>query len=103
MPVIGITTGVSGWYVAKHNGFAATHSALFPWVVAAGVVTLLLTVLGRGVLLPTNVRTLRELRNPQPDHELMRRWTFRTRRLAWVQGVLQLTVLVVMVYLAIAP
>jgi hypothetical protein len=103
MPVLGITTGTAGWLVAKHNGFATTHSVVFPWIVAAGIVAIILTFVGLGVMLPTNVKMLGELKKPTPDPALLKRWTFRTRRLAIVQGVFQVIIMVVMAYLAIAP
>lgn len=102
MPILGITTGTAGWFVAQHNGFAAAHSAVFPWVVAAGIVTVILTVVGLGVILPTNLRMLGELRRQSPNPELLKRWTFRTRRLAAVQGLFQVVIMVVMAYLTIA-
>jgi uncharacterized membrane protein len=103
MPVLAITTGTAGWYVAHHDGFATIHSAIFPWIVVAGAVTVILTVVGLGLLLPTNLRMLNELRKPNPDSELLRRWTFRTRWLALVQGLFQIVIMLVMAYLAIAP
>lgn len=103
MPVLAITTGTAGWYVAQHDGFASAHSAIFPWVIAAGIVVILLTVIGLGILLPTNLRVLNEVRKPEPNADLLKRWTFRTRRLAAVQGLLQVIIMIVMAHLAIAP
>ncbi len=103
MPVLAITTGTAGWYVAHHNGFTSVHSPIFPWVVTAGVVVIILSVVGLGILLPTNLKVLNEVRKPNPDPELMKRWTFRTRRLAAIQGLFQVIIMIVMAYLAIAP
>lgn len=103
MPVLAITTGTAGWYVAQYDGFAKVHSAIFPWIVAAGIVVIILTVVGLGIILPTNLRMLNELRKPNPDPERLRRWTFRTKRLAAVQGVCQVIIMLIMAYLTIAP
>ncbi len=103
MPVLGITTGTAGWYVAQHDGFAAAHSAAFPWIVAAGIVTVILTVVGLGILLPTNLRVLNAVRHPNPDPELLKRWTFWTRRLAAIQGLFQVIIMIIMAYLLIVP
>lgn len=103
MPILAITTGTAGWYVAQHDGFATSHSAMFPWIVAAGIVVIILTVVGLGVLLPTNLKVLGEIRKREPNPDLLKRWTFRTRRLAIVQGLFQVIIMVVMAYLAIAP
>ncbi|MCL5063863.1 MAG: hypothetical protein M1600_02090 [Firmicutes bacterium] len=103
MPVLGITTGTAGWFLAHRDGFATIHSALFPWVVAAGGVAIVLTVIGLGVMLPTNLKMLSEMAKPNPNHDLLRRWTFRTRRLAAVQGIFQVFIMLIMAYLTLAP
>lgn len=103
MPILAITTGTAGWYVARHDGFATIHSTVFPWVVAAGVVVIILTVVGLGILLPTNLKVLNEVRKSEPNPELLKRWTFRTRRLAAIQGLFQVIIMIVMAHLAIAP
>lgn len=103
MPVLAITTGTAGWFVAQHDGFATAHSVMFPWVMAAGAVVVILSVVGLGVLLPTNLKVLQEVRKATPDAELLKRWTFRIRRLAAVQGLFQVIIMIIMAYLAIAP
>lgn len=103
MPILGITTGTAGWFVAQHDGFATTHSAIFPYIVVAGVVAVILTVVGLGIMLPTNLKMLSELRKPEPNPQLLMRWTLRTRRLAAVQGAFQVIIMLVMAYLTIAP
>lgn len=103
MPILGLTTGTAGWFLAHWDGYATIHSALFPWVVAAGCVALVLTVVGLGVMLPTNLRMLREMSGPAPDHETIRRLTFRLRRLAGVQGLFQVGIMIIMAYLTLAP
>lgn len=102
MPILGITTGTAGWLVAQHDGFMTVHSVVFPWIVVAGAVAIILTFVGLGIMLPTNIRMLNELRKPAPNPELLKRWTFRTRRLAVVQGLFQVVIMVVMAYLLIA-
>ncbi|NMP21366.1 DUF4149 domain-containing protein [Sulfobacillus harzensis] len=103
MPVLAITTGTAGWYVAQYDGFIESATPIFPWVVAAGVVVVILTVVGLGILLPTNLKVLNEVRKPNPDPELLKQWTFRTRRLATIQGLFQVIIMIIMAYLAIAP
>lgn len=103
MPVLGLTTGTAGWFLAHWDGYARTQSALFPWVVAAGCVALVLTVIGLGVMLPTNLKMLREMASSTPDHEALRRWTFRLRRLAAIQGLFQVGIMIIMAYLTLAP
>lgn len=101
MPILALTTGTTGWYVANYDGFAVAHSAIFPWIVAAGIVVLILSFVGIGMMLPTNIRLLKEIRGPHPSPEILQRLTFRNRRLAAVQGLFQVTIVVIMVHLAI--
>ncbi|WP_053959393.1 hypothetical protein [Sulfobacillus thermosulfidooxidans] len=103
MPVLGLTTGTAGWYVAQYNGFATTHSAMFPWIIAAGLVTITLTIVGLGIMLPTSLSMLKEMEKTSPDPTRLTRLIFRNRRLAAVQGLLQVTIIIIMVYLTIAP
>ncbi|MCL4495671.1 MAG: hypothetical protein M1294_12755 [Firmicutes bacterium] len=103
MPILAITTGTAGWYVAKYDGFAVSHSIVFPWIVAAGIVVLILTIVGIGIMLPTNFRMLKEMRGATPDPETLKRLTFRNRRLAAVQGIFQVTIIIIMVHLAVLP
>lgn len=103
MPILGLTTGTAGWYVAQWNGFTQAHSALFPWVVAAGIIALVLTVAGLGVMLPNSLRMLREIGEPEPNPDRILRLTMTNRRVAMVQGVFQLGIMVVMAYLTVAP
>ena len=102
MPILAITTGTAGWYVAQYDGFASAHSAVFPWIVAAGVAVLILTVVGLGIMLPTNLSMLQEMRQANPNAEVLKRLTFRNRRLAAIQGVFQVITIVIMVYLTLA-
>ncbi len=103
MPILGLTTGTAGWLVAQRDGFFAVHSAMFPWIVVAGAVAVILTFVGLGILLPTNLKMLNQLRKPTPDPTLLKRWTFLTRRLALVQGLFQVVVMIVMAHLSLTP
>jgi len=72
---------------------ASTPIALTVGIVAA------LSVLGFGVLMPGEVRIYREMTSDDPDDELIGRIGLRNAKLAGVQGVLQLSVVVLMVSL----
>jgi hypothetical protein len=67
------------------------------WILAAlGIVTLL-SVLGFGVLLPGEVRIFREIVSENPDEELIGDIGMRNAKLAGIQGLLQLSIVFVMV------
>jgi len=67
------------------------------WILAALVVVALLSVLGFGVLLPGEVRIYREIVSVNPDEELIGAIGMRNAKLAGIQGVLQLSIVFVMV------
>jgi hypothetical protein len=64
---------------------------------ALGIVTLL-SVLGFGVLLPGEIRMYLEMTSATPDEELIGAIGMRNAKLAGVQGVLQLAIVFVIVY-----
>ncbi len=103
MPILAVTTGTAGWYVAQYDGFVVRHSAVFPWIVVAGIVVLTLTIVGIGMILPANFRLLKEMRKPDPNPNILKRLTFRNRRLAAIQGVFQVIIIIVMIHLAMVP
>jgi hypothetical protein len=86
--------------VASLAGLAVTLPSLTmadPWILAAlGIVTLL-SVVGFGVILPGEIRIYRQLTSADPDVELIGELGLRNARLAGVQGVMQLTIVFVMV------
>lgn len=84
--------GHAAWLVDALPGFAMTA----PEIVAAPVVAGLLSVIGFGVLLPGEVRRYLETVSDDPDAGLIGRIGMRNARLAAVQGVLQLVIVLVM-------
>ncbi|NHN49612.1 hypothetical protein G9464_18755 [Halostella sp. JP-L12] len=70
-----------------------------PVIAVTLVVVAALAVLGFGVLMPGEVRIYREMVSSDPDPEVISRIGMRNAKLSGVQGVLQLAVIAVMVYL----
>lgn len=101
MPVVAFTTGTGGWFLANRFGFLAPTSPNRAWVVTALILTSILTIQGLGILLPNNLRIYRELQRPEPDLERITRLNRSNLRLAGVQGVLQVAVILVMARLVI--
>lgn len=95
LAVFGILgAGHAAWLFRTLPEFAMTSHVI---AAALGIVTLL-SVLGFGVLFPGELRMYREMTSTNPDEELIGAIGMRNAKLAGVQGVLQLTIVFVMVY-----
>ncbi len=101
MPVVAITTGTAGWFLASREGLLSSGSSDRPWVIAALVIIAVLTVQGLGLLLPNNVRIYRELQRPQPNIARVLRINRINLVLSGVQGAMQVAIIVVMAHLAV--
>ncbi|MFB6096095.1 MAG: hypothetical protein ABEJ74_01750 [Haloferacaceae archaeon] len=77
------------------SAFAVTAPAI---AVALAIVTVL-TVLGFGVLMPGEVRIYKEMVSANPDKELIGQIGLRNAKLSGIQGVMQLAIVAVMVYI----
>ena len=94
--VFGVAVIGHGVYLAMTlPGFALTST---PMMVTLAIVTVL-TVLGFGVLMPSEARIYLEMVSDDPDPEVISRFGLRNARLSGVQGVFQLAIIVVMVYI----
>jgi uncharacterized membrane protein len=96
MPTLAIVTGTAGWYLAEQLGFLTLPWPEKGWVAAALAIIVVLTVQGVGILLPTNVRVCLELRKPDPDLKKIGGWMRRYLVTVAIQGVLQVTMIVIM-------
>jgi len=88
-----VVVGSLGWLLGTLDQFAM----LDHWVLATLVIVTLLSVLGFGVLLPGEVRIFREIVSENPDEELIGDIGMRNAKLAGIQGLLQLSIVFVMV------
>jgi uncharacterized membrane protein len=95
-PMVSLTAGTTGWFLADWIGFATPGSSLFGLVVISLVLVAVMTVMGLGFLLPNTVRIWMELREPQPDRERIVRINRINIWLAGTQGVLQIAIIFVM-------
>jgi hypothetical protein len=101
MPVVVICTLTSGWQLARLDElfvypFAPQHG----WILAALIVVALLSVIAYVFLEPANIIVLMELRKPEPNGLLIGRMMKRFLYTAGILGVLQLSIIVIMVRLA---
>jgi hypothetical protein len=96
MPTLSITTGTSGWFLARQLGFLDLAYPQFWWVAAALAIVTILTVQGLGYLLPTNLRVYRELRKANPDGAKIGALMSRYFYVVAFQGAMQVAIIVVM-------
>jgi len=68
-----------------------------PWIIATLAVVTLLSVQGFGVILPGEIRIYRQLTSGDPDYDLIGQIGMRNAKLGGVQGLLQLTIVALMV------
>jgi len=86
----------SGAYLALTlPDFAMTR----PVFVATLAIITVLSVLGFGVLMPGEVRMYLEMRSANPDEDVISRIGMRNAKLSGIQGLFQLAIIAVMVYL----
>ena len=87
--------GGGAYLAVTADAFGMTSPTIF---LALAIVTVL-SVLGFGVLLPGEVRIYRQLASGDPDPNVISRIGMRNARLSGLQGLFQLAIIVVMVYL----
>ena len=101
MPVVVICTLTAGWQLARvDNFFTAPYAPQHGWILAALIVVALLSILAYTFLEPANIVVLTELRKSEPNGLLIGRMMKRFLYTAGILGVLQLSIIVIMVRLA---
>ena len=101
MPVVALTTGTAGWFLATWEGLLLDTNPIRPWVFVALAIIAVLTVQGLGILLPNNLRIYRELQRPQPDIARISRINRTNLFLSGIQGVFQVLIILVMAHLRV--
>jgi hypothetical protein len=96
MPTLSIITGTSGWFLAAQLGFLDLPWPQFGWVAAALTLVVLMSLLGVGYLLPTNLRVCLQLRRPNPDFAKISRMMRSFFLAVAVQGTMQVLTIVIM-------
>jgi hypothetical protein len=97
IPSLAATAITSGIYLAQTEG---KFNLADPWIIAAGIVVLVLTAQGFGVFLPNGLRIFLELAKTEPDRNLISKLTLRNVRLSASQGVFQIALILIMAHLA---
>lgn len=101
MPTVVICTLAAGWQLARVQGlFTSPYAPQHGWILASLIVVAFLSILAYTFLEPANIVVLLELRKPQPNGLLIGRMMKRFVNTAGILGVLQLSIIVIMVRLA---
>jgi hypothetical protein len=95
-PMISTVTPAAGWELARRLGYLDLPYPQYWWIVATLVIVSILAFQGLCLLMPINLRTLWELRKPEPDMRLVGRLMRAYFVVSGIQGVLQLAIIVVM-------
>jgi hypothetical protein len=98
LPSLAAVAITSGIYLAQIEGKFDLTS---PWIMAAGVVVLVLTAQGFGVFMPNGVRIFIELAKAMPDTAKIAKLNMRNIKLAGSQAVFQVAIILIMAHLAI--
>jgi hypothetical protein len=97
LPSLAATAITAGIYLAQSEGKFNLSS---PWIIAAGVVVLILTAQGFGVFMPNGVRIFMELAKSSPDTSKIARLNMQNIRLAGSQAIFQVLIILIMAHLA---
>ncbi|MGH2513606.1 MAG: hypothetical protein ACRDGQ_13065 [Candidatus Limnocylindrales bacterium] len=98
LPSLAAVAITSGIYLSQALGKFDLSS---PWIIAAGVVVLILTVQGFGIFMPNGVRIFIELAKNQPDTARIAQLNMRNIRLSGLQALFQVVIIAIMAHLAI--
>lgn len=96
MPTLAIIAPTAGWFLAVGQGYLELAFPEMWWLIAALVITTILSIQGVLVLLPTNVLVYLEMRKPDPDGERIGRLMRRYVRVVAFQGTMQIAIIVIM-------
>jgi hypothetical protein len=99
MPALASVAITAGIYLAQWEGLLDIHS---PLIIAAGIIVLILSIQGFGILLPTEVRVFLELIKPNPDREKIVKLGMRNIMVSGSQAIFQIAIIFVMANLALA-
>ncbi len=99
MPALASVAITAGIYLAQWEGLFNIGS---PLIIAAGIIVVILSVQGFGILLPTEVRILLELIKPNPNRDKIVKLGMRNITVSGSQAIFQIAIIFVMANLALA-
>ena len=95
-PMVSLTAGTTGWFLVDWFGFTTSASPMYHLTVMSLALVALMTVIGLGFLLPNSLRIWSELQQAEPNRERIVRINGINIWLAGIQGLLQITIIIVM-------
>jgi len=98
MPALASVAITAGVFLAQWEGLFDIHS---PLIMAAGVIVLILSFQGFGILLPTEVRIFLELIKPNPNRDKVVKLGMRNITVSGSQAIFQIAIIFVMANLAL--
>jgi len=96
VPMVSLTAGTAGWFLADWFGFTAPASPMFHLTLISLALIVVMTVIGLAFLLPNSLRIWWELRQPEPNRERIVRINGINIWLAGTQDLLQIAIILVM-------
>jgi len=97
-PVVALTAGTAGWYLAGWLGYSHSDSPHYFWAMASFGLVMLMTVVGFLLLLPNNLRIWLELKKSQPDRDKVVRLNRYNIWFSGGQGVMQVAMILIMAH-----
>lgn len=97
MPTIASLAITAGIYLASYEGL---FKLSYPVIIAAGIIVLILVVIGFGVFLPNELRIVLELRKNSPNTGKISRLAMINFRLSGVQAAFQFAIIFIMANIA---
>ena len=88
---------MAGWFLAVQSGYLELDFPELWWLIAALCITTAMAIQGIFLILVANFRVFRELSKDQPDGDKVNRLTRRFFYNVAAQGVLQISIIVIMV------
>ncbi len=98
IPSLAATAITAGIYLAQTTGKFDLSS---PWIIAAGIVILILAAQGFGVFMPNGLRIFIELAKNKPDTAKIARLNMQNIKLSGSQAIFQVIIILIMAHLAI--
>jgi hypothetical protein len=98
MPALATAAITSGINMAQRMGILSFSS---PFIIAAVVIVVILSVQGFGMILPTELKVYLEVRKKDPNRDRIIRWGMRNVKISGSQGIFQVALIFVMANLAL--
>ncbi len=97
MPALAIVSPMAGWFLAVQTGYLELSFPEIWWLIAALCITTAMAFQGLFLILTANFRTFVELSKENPDVEKVAKITKRFFYNVALQGIFQVTIIVIMV------